>query len=55
MLEAYDLFGRQIMAQAIYQWTGNVDIDVSQWQGGIYVFRLSYRGETVATEKVVVN
>jgi len=55
MLEGYDLFGRKVMAQTVYQGTGNVDIDVSQWQGGMYVFRLSYRGETVATEKVVVE
>ena len=55
MLEGYDLFGRKVMAQTVYQGTGNVDIDVSQWQGGMYVFRLSYRGETVATEKVVAE
>ena len=54
-LEVYDLFGRKVMERTIYQGAGNVDVDVSQWQGGMYVFRLSYRGETVATEKVVVE
>jgi len=55
LLEVYDLFGRKVMEKTVYQGTNNVDIDVSQWQEGMYVFRLSYRGETVATEKVVVE
>ena len=55
MLEAYDLFGRQVMEQTVYQGTSNVDVDVSQWQRGIFVFRLCFRGECIATEKVVVE
>jgi len=55
LLEVYDLFGRKVIEQTVYQGTNNVNIDVSQWQEGMYVFRLSYRGETVATEKVVVE
>jgi len=55
LLEAYDLYGRKMMGQLVLQADREVELDVSQWQGGMYVFRLSYRGETVATEKVVVE
>jgi len=54
-LEVYNLFGRKVMDQIIYQGTGIVDLDVSKWQVGMYVFRLSFRGETVAIKKVVVR
>jgi len=55
ILEVYDLFGRKVIEQTVFQGAGNLDLDVSKWQSGMYVFRLSFRGETVATEKVVVN
>ncbi len=55
LLEVYDLFGRKMMEQLVLQADREVEVDVSQWQGGMYVFRLSYRGETIATEKVVVE
>jgi len=54
-LVVYDLFGRKMMEQLVLQADREVEVEVSQWQGGMYVFRLSYRGETVATEKVVVE
>jgi len=55
VLEVHDLYGRKVMEQLVLQADQEVEVDVSQWQGGMYVFRLSYRGETVATEKVVVE
>jgi len=54
-LEAWDLFGKKLMEKAIEQGSTPVELDVSHWPAGMVVFRLVYRGETVATEKVVVR
>ncbi|MBN1198242.1 MAG: hypothetical protein JXA23_02740, partial [Bacteroidales bacterium] len=32
-----------------------VELDISHWPAGMVMFRLAFRGETVATEKVVVE
>ena len=55
MLEVYDLFGRKVMERVVLQADRAVEIDVSGWTRGMYVFRLNFRGETLATEKVVVE
>ena len=55
MLEVYDLFGRKMMERVVLQADRAVEIDVSGWTRGMYVFRLNFRGETLATEKVVVE
>jgi len=54
-LEAWDLFGKKLLEKNIEQGSAPVELDISQWQAGMVVFRLVYRGETVATEKVVVE
>ena len=54
-LEVYDLFGRKVMEQTVIQGSGAVEINTSQWERGMYVVRLVYRGDTVATSKVVIE
>ncbi|MFH1297554.1 MAG: T9SS type A sorting domain-containing protein [Bacteroidota bacterium] len=55
MLEVYNLYGRMVIERTVMQADRTVMVDVSRWQRGMYVFRLSYRGETIASEKVVIN
>jgi len=55
VLEVYDLFGKKQLEQVVLQGQPPIRMDVSRWLRGMYVFRLSYRGETVASEKVVVE
>jgi len=54
-LEVYGLFGKKQLEYIVQQGQPPVEIDVSQWERGMYVFRLVFRGETVAAEKVVVE
>jgi hypothetical protein len=54
-LEVYGLFGKKQLEYMVQQGQPPVEIDVSQWERGMYVFRLVFRGETVAAEKVVVE
>jgi len=55
ILEIYDLFGRKMYSKEVRKGDQEFEIDVSSWQVGMYVVRLVYRGETMATEKVVVK
>lgn len=55
MLETYDLLGRKVFAKEVIRAEREVELDVSNWQSGMYLFRLEFRGETVAMEKVVVG
>jgi len=55
ILEVYDLFGKKQLERVVHQGQLPVTMDVSRWPRGMYVFRLSFRGETVAMEKVVVE
>jgi len=52
-LEVYDLFGRKMFTKAIRQSEKNIDLDITSWPAGMYVVRLVYMGNTVASEKVV--
>jgi len=54
-LEAWDLFGKKLLERQVTQGSAPVELDISHWPAGIVVFRLVYRGETVATEKVVIR
>ena len=54
-LDVYDLNGKQMFSKEIPKDQQRLDIDVSTWYRGIYYFRLSYQGQTVAGEKVVVE
>jgi len=54
-LEAWDLFGKKLLERQVTQGSAPVELDISLWPAGIVVFRLIYRGETVATEKLIVE
>jgi hypothetical protein len=34
---------------------GTLDVDASRWPAGLYLFRLSDRGVTFASEKVMIK
>jgi hypothetical protein len=52
-LELYDLFGRKMFTEIIHQQDKNLHLDITTWPSGMYVVRLVYKGNTVASEKVV--
>ena len=54
-VEIYDLFGRKMYSKEIVQPEKGFEVDVSAWQKGLYVVRLVYNGQTVASEKVVIE
>ena len=54
-VEVYGLRGIKIMELGVNQGESAQKIDVSQWQPGLYIFRLMFRGECVGNEKVVVE
>jgi hypothetical protein len=55
ILEVYDLFGRKVLEKEILRSQSQAELDVSQWHGGMYVFRVVYNQQTVAGEKVIVE
>ena len=55
MLEAYDLFGRKVLEKEVIRATREIELDVSEWQAGMYMFRLVFQKQTVADEKVVIQ
>lgn len=54
-LEVYDLFGRLKFSELIPQSEKNIELDVSTWPGGMYVARLVFMNDIVATAKFVVE
>jgi hypothetical protein len=54
-IEIYDLFGHRMLSRDVRQGEEEFETDVSSWQPGMYVVRLVYNGQTVASEKVVVE
>jgi hypothetical protein len=54
-LEAYDLSGKKVSERLIRQGAGFVELDVREWQPGLYMFRLVFQNQTVAEEKVMVK
>jgi hypothetical protein len=54
-LEVYDLAGRRILVNEIFQSQPSMEINLSKWPRGIYNFRLKYHNQTVVSEKVVVR
>jgi len=55
LLEVYDLYGRKVTEQVVLQADRTLEVNVSGWQRGMVVFRLSYRGETIANEKAIIQ
>jgi hypothetical protein len=54
-LEAYDLSGRLVLKKEIPKREEKIQIDISGWQKGMYLFRLVYGNSMVASEKVIVK
>ncbi|MDP4107627.1 MAG: T9SS type A sorting domain-containing protein [Bacillota bacterium] len=54
-LEIYDLFGKIVYSSEIQQTTEELKIDISGWHKGMYVARLVYMKELVASEKFIVE
>jgi hypothetical protein len=54
-LEVYDLFGKKMLSKEVVQSEKEVAVDVSLWPRGMYVVRLVYNGQTVGSEKVMVE
>jgi len=54
-LEIYNLFGERLYSGPIRQDDRTLDLDVSSWPRGMYVVRLVYNKNTVASEKVVLE
>ncbi len=55
MLEVYDLFGRKVFEKQVIRADREIDLDVSDWQAGMYLLRLVFQNQPVANEKVVVE
>jgi hypothetical protein len=55
VIEIYDLLGRRWFAREIKQGEKVLETDVTSWPRGMYVVRLVYNGQTVGSEKVVVE
>lgn len=53
-LEVYSLSGRIVYSCDIHQNNRVLDIPVTDWQRGMYLFRLSYRGSTCASALVTL-
>jgi hypothetical protein len=54
-LAVYDLSGKKVFEKEIIRAQSSVDIDVSQWQRGMYYFRLMYNKQVVAGQKVIIE
>ena len=54
-LEVYDLSGKQVFRKEVAKAEKEFRLDVSNWDRGIYVFRLLYNNRTVAAEKLIIK
>jgi hypothetical protein len=54
-LEIYNLFGKKMLSKEVVQSEKEVAVDVSSWPRGMYVVRLVYNGQTVSSEKILVQ
>jgi len=54
-VEIFDLFGRRMFSTEVRQGNQELEANVSSWPWGMYVVRLVYNGQTVASEKIVVE
>jgi hypothetical protein len=54
-LEIYDLFGKLMYSKEIPQQQKSVQLDVSPWHAGMYVARVVFMNEVVASSKFIVS
>ena len=55
MLEVYDLFGRKMFEREVIRDEKEVELDVSDWQAGMYIIRLLFQNQVVGSIKFVVE
>ena len=55
VLQAIDLNGKIVLSRELQNNNETVQIDVSRWSSGSYLFRMIYNGKQVAGSKVVVK
>jgi len=55
LLEVYDLSGKKVFEKEIPRNETELNLDVSNWRKGMYVFRLLYNSKEVGNQKVVVE
>jgi len=55
VVEIYDLFGRRMYSKEVVQSEKEFEVDICAWQQGLYIVRLVYNGQTVASEKIVIQ
>jgi hypothetical protein len=55
VLQAIDLNGKIMQSRELQNNNETVQIDVSRWSSGSYLFRMIYNGKQVAGSKVVVK
>jgi hypothetical protein len=54
-LEVYDLQGRKVLEKEILKQQQQLEMNVFDWQRGLYYFRLVFDKQTIAGEKVILN
>ena len=54
-LEVFNLNGNKVFGQKIQQIQNSLEIGIASWPSGIYFFRLSYDGQVVAKQEIVVK
>jgi hypothetical protein len=55
ILEVYNLEGKIVFEKEISKVQQRIEIDISNWERGLYYFRLIYDNQTVDGAKVIIN
>jgi hypothetical protein len=55
LFEVYNIEGRKVFEKEIPKIQQQLELDISNWQKGLYYFRLLYDKQTVGGEKVIIN
>jgi hypothetical protein len=55
LFEVYDLQGKKVFEKEIPKVQQQLELDISDWQRGMYYFRLVYDKQTVDGVKVIIN
>ena len=54
-LVCFNIFGKQVHKEKVYQHQGEAVIDVSHWKQGMYVILVYSEGKVVGETKIVVQ
>lgn len=55
ILEAFDLSGNRVLQKEITKDQSQLELDISTWLKGMYLFKLSYNNSPVSSEKVLIK